>query len=511
MSLRHTTVALTVGALVLSLAGPAAAAPKGKKWVEQQPEQTAEEVVDELEAYLLPELVDVPGSLFEVAASMGVVDGAPTGKGVTVALIDTGVSDVPALQGSNVTLGPDFSLDLLSGAEPARDRNGHGTHLASLIVGTDPAWAAGDTRRVPGRQLGIAPDANLLSIKVGAENGAVDVSQVIAAVNWVVDNKDAHDIRVLSLSYGTDGTQDWQADPLSYAVQRAWHAGIVVVVSTGNAGQDAAHLTNPAQNPWILAVGAADSRDGHWVDPGTGRAHTADFSQGSDGWLDWVGHIAPGRSIVGARLPGAYADQFNAAGRVGDDLVRGTGSSQSAALLAGFAAVLLEARPNLSPDELKDVLEMSGRKTTREDPAYQWAKFPNLMGALGQYAMYDLIGSSYAQLLDMAHGRGSLDAARGTQRIVVDGQPIAGEVDIFGQDFGDWRWTRDAWSGDTWDGHSWDAASYESQSWNGYSWNGYSWNGYSWNGYSWNGYSWNGYSWNGYSWNGYSWNGSSWT
>ena len=217
------------------------------------------------------------------------------------------------------------------------------------MVGRDAAWDAGDRKRSPERFLGIAPDARLLSVKAGAADGGVDVTQVIAAINWVIANKTTggRNIRVLTLAFGTDGAQDYRTDPLTHAVERAWHAGIVVVVSGGNDGWDASRLSNPAQDPYVLAVGAAQLEDGRDYVPssfseGTAEGRTVDLS-------------APGRSIVGLRSPGSFSDGENQAGRVGAALRprqrhlavrRGRGRRRCTA--AGRAAAA-HARPGQAP------------------------------------------------------------------------------------------------------------------------------------------------------------------
>src|SRR4051812_38033299 len=153
-----------------------------------------------------------------------------TGKGVDVAVIDTGVAPVAGLNASGKVInGPDLSLESQNPSLQYLDTNGHGTFMAGLIAGND--GQAGGYR-------GVAPDARIVSLKVGVADGGVDVSQVIAAIDWVVQhrNDNGMNIRVLNLSYGTNSTQPYQVDPLAYAVEQAWKAGIVVVAAAGTSG-----------------------------------------------------------------------------------------------------------------------------------------------------------------------------------------------------------------------------------------------------------------------------------
>jgi serine protease AprX len=191
-------------------------------------------------------------------------DGAPawwksgdTGQGVDVALIDTGVSPVAGLSSpGKVVNGPDLSLESQNPSLQYLDTNGHGTFMAGLIAGNDGQ---------PGGYRGVAPDARIVSLKVGVADGGVDVSQVVAAIDWVIQhrNDNGMNIRVLNLSYGTNSTQPYAVDPLAYAVEQAWKAGIVVVAAAGNSGYQRGSgsqgLADPADNPQILAVGAADT------------------------------------------------------------------------------------------------------------------------------------------------------------------------------------------------------------------------------------------------------------
>ena len=175
-----------------------------------------------------------------------------TGAGIDVALIDSGVVAVNGLTyPGKVINGPDLSFESQVDNLRYLDTFGHGTHIAGIIAGRDD----GITDLQRGNEssfIGMAPDARLVNIKVADSQGAVDVSQVIAAIDWVVQhrNDNGMNIRVLNLSYGTDGLQDYQVDPLTHAVERAWKAGIVVVVASGNDG-NATPLRNPAYDPFV--------------------------------------------------------------------------------------------------------------------------------------------------------------------------------------------------------------------------------------------------------------------
>src|SRR5258705_1790775 len=187
-----------------------------------------------------------------------------TGRGVDVALIDTGVSRMAGLAtAGKVVYGPDLSLESQAPNLRDLDTNGHGTFMAGLIAGKDVALTAPYALAPASAYRGMAPDARIVSLKVGTADGGTDVSQVIAAIDWVVQHKNDGDlnIRVLNLSYGTDSTQAYDVDPLAFAVEQAWNAGIFVVVATGNEGYVAhtGSLTSPATDPLVLAVGASDS------------------------------------------------------------------------------------------------------------------------------------------------------------------------------------------------------------------------------------------------------------
>src|SRR3954447_12059440 len=188
-----------------------------------------------------------PTTMNQVAASIGadqMWNRGYTGSGVGVALIDSGVAPVDGLTTpGKVVDGPDLSFESQDAQAIHLDTYGHGTHMAGIIAGND----AGST----GSFRGVAPGAHIVSLKTATHDGAVDVSQVVAAINWATQHKDdaGLNIRVINLSFGTDGLQAYQLDPITYAVETAWRHGIVVVVAGGNDGTSRPSLTNPATDP----------------------------------------------------------------------------------------------------------------------------------------------------------------------------------------------------------------------------------------------------------------------
>jgi subtilisin family serine protease len=382
-----------------------------------------------------------------------------TGRGVDVALIDTGVVPVNGLRTpGKLVFGPDLSLEAATcgtggcAPSPARqlDSFGHGTHLAGIIAGRDDTVS--DVRASADEEfVGLAPDARVVSVKVADASGATDVSQVIAAIDWVVQhrNRDGLNIRVLNLAFGTDGLQDYRLDPLAYAAEVAWRKGIFVVAAAGNGGTAAARLDNPAHDPYLLAVAGADGRG----TPDLADDDAATWSSRGDGRRN-PDLIAPGTRIVSLRNPGSHLDARFPEARQGDRFFRGSGTSQAAAVVSGAASLLLEQRPGLTPDQLKALLTSTARPLTGVDVQAQGA------GALDLRRARSTPTPTAKQRWAKANGKGSLEAARGSRHVTIGGELLSGETDVRGR----------AWNGHTWNGHTW----------NGHTWNGHTWNGHTW-------------------------------
>ena len=443
------------------------------------------------------------------------------GSGVDVALIDSGVAPVQGLTSGNVLDGPDLSFESQTPELAHLDGYGHGTHMASIIVGRDVA-ESGQRYADPSSHHfhGIAPDARLVSIKVASNTGATDVSQVIAAIDWVVQH--AHDpgfnIRVLNLSYGTDSRQDASIDPLDYAVEQAWRAGIVVVVAAGNDGTNRQALADPANDPLVIAVGADDPNNSDSI----GDDSVASFSQRGNG-VRHIDLIAPGVHVLGLRDPGSRIDQANPGAVVGSRFFRGSGTSQAAAVVSGLSALYLSRYPNATADQVKHALMMTAE--TPGNTRFAGSGVPNIKAAMQRTP------PNGTQAATGATGAGSLEASRGSFHVNDGTSDLTGEQDIFGHSFdsaamaaaeaagnawtgGDWNgntWTGATWSGNTWTGATWSGNTWTGNTWTGNTWTGNTWTGNTWTGNTWTGNTWTGATWSGNTWTGATWSGATWS
>ena len=450
-----------------------------------------------------------PYSMQNITAADGVQSwwsAGYTGKGVDVALIDTGVAPVAGLSTpGKIVNGPDLSLESQNPQFRYIDTNGHGTFMAGIIGGNDGQ---------PGGYRGVAPDSQILSVKVADADGGVDVSQVIAAIDWVVQHRydNGMNIRVINLSYGTNSSQPYTIDPLAYAVEQAWQAGIVVVTAAGNSGMGSG-LEDPAYDPWVISVGAANTEgtpsmaDDQPASFSSGATCTGTASQGCRA----PDLLAPGAHMQGLRDPGSYVDQNNPSAALGDQYFRGSGSSEAAAYVTGAVALLLQKFPQATPDQVKRMLTDSSDSLS----GYSW-----LWQGHGELDMNALLSDSpprwASQYHSSSNGSGLLEASRGSNHMSLNGVVLQGEQDIFGQPFNSTAMAAledsgSSWSGGTWNGSSWSGSSWSGSSWSGSSWSGLTWSGNSWSGSSWSGLTWSGNSWSGSSWSGSSWSGSSWS
>jgi serine protease AprX len=395
-----------------------------------------------------------------------------TGQGVTVAVLDTGIDNLPDFSGRLVG-----GVDLSGEGNPFQDSFGHGTFVAGLI--------AGNGASSNGQYSGEAPGANLVSIKVAGANGSTKLGTLISGLQWAVKNQSTYGIRVLNMSLGFQPTQSTENNPLDMAVERTWNAGIAVVASAGNAGPYNGTILSPGDDPLVITVGALDDL----AQSNVAQDEMTDFSSvgptSPDGWVK-PDVVTSGRSVVSLAAPGSTIYNGNPSARIGSGNFVGSGTSFSTAITSGAAALVLARNPQLVPNQVKgDLLA-----TTSPGPVGN--PFVDGHGALNAYAAATSSTVSFNQST-----AGLAPTKNGSTVSLAPTRPVD-------------TWNPSLWSGVTWSGSEWNGAAWNGSEWNGSEWNGAAWNGAAWNGSEWNGAAWNGSEWNGAAWNGSEWNGSEW-
>jgi serine protease AprX len=438
-----------------------------------------------------------PNLAWRKAIRLGQVPDGIDGSGVTVAMIDTGVAHHQDLDGRVVA-----RVDFTPGGA-GDDQFGHGTHLAGVI--------AGDGSGSLGKWRGVAPGAQIVSVKVAGADGSTDVSVVIAALQWVIAHEDQYGIRVLNLSFGTDSIQPYAIDPLDAAVERAWAAGITVVVSAGNRGPGIGTIAKPGDDPFVITVGAADlnQTSERWDDevaPFSSRGPTQDGFEKPD-------LVAPGTTIVSTRDAGSAVDQLHPDAVVDDEYFKGTGTSQSGAIVSGVAALMYEANPSLSPRRVKGILMGTAFRTA----AYRVGGGEGLVDATGAVlAATSDVANPNAGLI-RSTGLGTLEGSRGRFHVETDlngdGQPdlVQGEIDVLGDPWDSTSWSSTSWSSTSWSSTSWSSLIAENGGWASTSWSSTSWSGMAWSSTSWSSNSWGSSSWSSNSWSSNSWSSNTWS
>lgn len=364
------------------------------------------------------------GSLDRTAATVG----APAvrqafgydGTGIGVAVIDSGITswhDDLADPNNPGSQRVSAFVDFVSDHTTPYDNYGHGTHVAGVIAGNGFDSAGGRT--------GIAPAATLTVLKVLDGTGRGRISNVIAALGYVLEHHAPLNIRVVNLSIGAGVFESYETDCLTVAARRVVDAGVVVVASAGNNGRSSAGgrqygaITAPGNAPWVLTVGAASHMGTVTRDDDT----IADFSSRGPTAIDRIAKpdvVAPGVGIVSLSTPGSYIYQSRP-----NALLAGTtdpgylpylslsGTSQSAPVVAGTVALMLQANPALSPNAVKAILQFTAESHPGYDALTQGAGFVNAQSAI-ELTLHFAAGSSY-----VPHPDWSAQLIWGTQRLVA--------------------------------------------------------------------------------------------
>lgn len=360
------------------------------------------------------------------------------GQGVTVAVIDsgdcTGCLDLKDLSHQPRTLAAVSLLTAKNGTAPT-DLYGHGS-LIEGILGNNGTGSGS-------KYLGIAPSVNLVSVKIANNLGEALTSDVVNGLQWVLNNKDRYNIRVVNLSLNSATAESYHTSPIDAAVEILWFNGIVVVVSAGNDGS--AGLYPPANDPFVITVGATDDNNTAALSDDSLAPFSAYGMDESGGVKPDL--VAPGTNIV-SFVPRTKNKIFkdHASNRTGESTsneyyMRVSGTSFSAPIVAGAAALLLQDEPNLTPDQVKYRLMATANKSW---PGYDPTKAG--AGCLDVYAA--------------VHGASSESANLGitaSHLLWTGTEPV------------------------TWGSVAWNSVAWNSVAWNSVAWNSVAWNSVAWN------------------------------
>ena len=377
----------------------------------------------------------------------------------TIAVVDSGIDNSIGNFGNRILTQVD-----MGGGSSSGDPRGHGTFVAAI------AAANGDHF---GGYSGAAPTANLVSLDVFDAQGHAKTSDVIRAADWILQNRVQYGIRVANFSLETDTPSSFTFDPLDKAVERLWQAGIVVVASAGNyatSGQPSGVLYAPANDPFVITVGAVDihSSDDPKDDfnaPWSAYGYTPDgFAKPEVG--------APGRYMIEPLSKSATLYSAFSSNIVKPGLLQLSGTSFAAPVVSGLAANILGAHPDWSPDQVKGALMLTAFGGTKAAPNSLGVGEVNIQKALDP------------KLIAPPNPNLALNAF-----LVSD--PTGSSLPVFDAA----SWSSVASSNASWSSASWSSASWSSASWSSASWSSASWSSASWSSASWSSASWSSASW----------------
>ena len=424
---------------------------------------------------------DDTGTAIGVRSVLGLGKNGHEGRGVTVAVVDTGVADVQDLQG-RVT-----HVNVVGGH--GGDGYGHGTFVAGLI--------AGNGSSSDGTYAGVAPAADVLDVKVADANGNTDLVTVLKGLQAVA----AHPaVDVVNLSLSSESPLPYQIDPLTAALESLWRRGVTVVVPAGN---ESDAIASPGNDPVLLTAGGLD-------DHGTA-------ARGDDTVATWSGRgpapqgvqkpdlVAPGAHVVSLRAPGSVVDAAHPEAVVGSAYFKGSGTSFSTAVTSGAAAALLSHRSKLTPEQVKAALTGS---------AYDGAGLSDV-DAAGAGAL-DLKAAYNAKVKDVATTAvapipGDPAVWADLLAALLDGNEQAAASSWSKLSDAARNWAASSWSGLSLDARNWAASSWSARNWAGSDWAARNWAARNWAARNWADSDWSASSWSARNWAASSWSASSWS
>ncbi len=283
------------------------------------------------------------------------------GTGVGIAVFDSGVrdhADFPGLAAA-VDFTTGIPIEVNTKQSSGLDAYGHGTHVAGIVYGSGG--------RSGGTIQGVAPTANLIDIKVVGDDGTGLTSNLIAAIDWLISNRQKYNVRVANMSLGHPPIESYINDPLCHAVRRLVESGIVTVTSAGNSGKDAdgvkiwGAISSPGNEPSVITVGALNHNGTltHADDVATS------YSSRGPTYLDNLFKpdlVAPGNKIASALAKFSVLHLDYQDLQINEHYIYLSGSSMAAAYVSGTAALMLQANPELTPRLVKAILMLSAVK-----------------------------------------------------------------------------------------------------------------------------------------------------
>jgi serine protease AprX len=426
--------------------------------------------------------------------------GGPTGAGVGVAVVDSGVATTsPDLKSSRLIAWKDF----VNYKALPYDDAGHGTFVAGLIAGDGTASLPLDQGGYATMQFrGVAPAADIIGLKVLDATGQGRASAVMAAVLWAVAHKDQYHIKVLNLSVGSNVAAPAEYDPIAQAVEFAWKHGITVVCAAGNEGDfGPGGVTSPGNDPYVITVGASDTGQ----TPGTGDDVMTTYSSVGPTLFDEYAKpdvVAPGNHLISIRALGSYIDvnfSFNqiAVSTYAPTAPAGTpinylslsGTSASTPVVSGAAALLLgnTANPALTPDDVKL------RLMDTADPLQGASQYQEGAGAIDVAAALD----------DTAHANGyALSQDLGDGMTVLSPSVYSAWDQRVWSKYG---WTKFKWSKFKWSKFKWSKFKWSDVGWSKFKWSKFKWSDVAWSKFKWSDYDASKFKWSEFDWAKFKW------
>jgi serine protease AprX len=384
------------------------------------------------------------------------------GAGVTVAVVDTGISDNNNADFARASI-PRVTVEQIANTNTTSDQDGygHGTHVAG-IVGGDGSLISDK------RYAGVAPLVNLAEVKIGDDAGNATLGDLMAGLQWVDDNRTAYNIRVVNLSVTSSVAQSYKVDPLDAAVELLWFHGVVVVVSAGNLGTAAdAVQYPPANDPFVIVVGAVDDagttgQQDDTVTSWSSRGTTQDGFAKPD-------VVAPGRNIISDIDPNSVLARTYPDKVVNTNYFTMSGTSMAAPVVSGVVALIREAHPGWLPGQVKFVLSQTAKPLSSDSTAREplTDKAVNYTGSLS--SSDDGLTPNYILLAAAGVSDVDFNGIRWADRIDPNGIRWAG-LELNGIRWGAVDWSGIRWGSVSFDGIRWGGTSFDGIRWGGIRW-----------------------------------------